>query len=78
MRTRKIWQLAREYPRIAWVADWGIADWSLLPCNFAPSDPLNPRFRRRIQSLHETWRRTHPSGASRTNFQAALGPAQFQ
>eukprot|EP00969_Alexandrium_andersonii_P212004 9362905-Alexandrium_andersonii.AAC.1 len=40
--------------------------------------PINPRVRRRTRVLRETWRRTHPSGASGTNFGAVPGPAQFK
>eukprot|EP00969_Alexandrium_andersonii_P322631 14255273-Alexandrium_andersonii.AAC.1 len=28
--------------------------------------------------MREKWRRTYPSGASRTTFEAVPGPAQFQ
>eukprot|EP00969_Alexandrium_andersonii_P276434 12218099-Alexandrium_andersonii.AAC.1 len=46
--------------------------------DFAPSDPLEARFRVKIRNLRGKRHRMHPSGASGTKFEAVLGPAQFQ
>eukprot|EP00969_Alexandrium_andersonii_P202352 8941222-Alexandrium_andersonii.AAC.1 len=35
-----IWLPARQEQRLARIADWRIADWSLPAGDFAPSDPL--------------------------------------
>eukprot|EP00969_Alexandrium_andersonii_P135935 6014054-Alexandrium_andersonii.AAC.1 len=51
---------------------------SLRSCDFTTSGPLTPRLRPRIRNLHEKRRRTHPSRASGTNFEAVPGPGQFQ
>eukprot|EP00969_Alexandrium_andersonii_P325181 14368028-Alexandrium_andersonii.AAC.1 len=39
------WPRARQEQRIARIADWGIADWSLHVSDFATSDPLEARLR---------------------------------
>eukprot|EP00969_Alexandrium_andersonii_P372472 15481788-Alexandrium_andersonii.AAC.1 len=39
--------------------------------------PLTPRCCRRIRNLRQKQRRSHHSGASRTNFEAVDGLAQF-
>eukprot|EP00969_Alexandrium_andersonii_P291614 12889121-Alexandrium_andersonii.AAC.1 len=46
-----------------------MADRSWLLGDFAPSDPLMPRFRRQIRDLHENMRSTHPSRASGADFE---------
>eukprot|EP00969_Alexandrium_andersonii_P345866 15288549-Alexandrium_andersonii.AAC.1 len=73
------WPLARAKSKgIARIADWRLADRSSLLRDFATSDPVRERFRRRIRNLREKQRRTHPSGASGTDFEAVPGSAQFQ
>eukprot|EP00969_Alexandrium_andersonii_P045274 1988178-Alexandrium_andersonii.AAC.1 len=46
--------------------------------NFTTSGPLDPRFHRQLRNKREQLRRMHPSGASRTTFEAVPGPAQFK
>eukprot|EP00969_Alexandrium_andersonii_P158546 7004812-Alexandrium_andersonii.AAC.1 len=75
---RTVWSPALQEQRIARIADWSIADWSLRVGDFATSDPLEARIRGQIRNLCEKRRRTHLSGASEANFEVVPGPAQFQ
>eukprot|EP00969_Alexandrium_andersonii_P181705 8029688-Alexandrium_andersonii.AAC.1 len=43
-----------------------------------PRTPPEASFRWQIRNLREELRRMHPKGASRTDFEAFPGPAQFQ
>eukprot|EP00969_Alexandrium_andersonii_P147857 6536708-Alexandrium_andersonii.AAC.1 len=56
----------------------GLRIWRLRVGDFATSDPLKARLRGLIRNLREKCHRTHPSGASRVNFEAVLGSEQFQ
>eukprot|EP00969_Alexandrium_andersonii_P092159 4069325-Alexandrium_andersonii.AAC.1 len=60
-----LWALAHQSPRIARIADWRIANWSLRFLDVVILDPMKPRFRQQVWNLDEKRRRTHPSGAWR-------------
>eukprot|EP00969_Alexandrium_andersonii_P074138 3269868-Alexandrium_andersonii.AAC.1 len=60
--------VARQDPRIAWIAARSSADWSPRLRDAAASDPLNPDHRWQIRNLHGQCRRARPSGASWAHF----------
>eukprot|EP00969_Alexandrium_andersonii_P242134 10694125-Alexandrium_andersonii.AAC.1 len=73
-----LWRPTPQEQRIARIAVWRIACWSLRFRDFAAWDSLGPCGRWRIRNLCQKLCRAHPSRASVAKFEAVPGPAQFK